>query len=77
MADSETSSIPILEDSVSEESILSTNILPAITIDSETLPTQTLLHSNIFLQTKAAQVIAGIFVWAALLITCQQVIYSI
>lgn len=28
---------------------------------------------GIFLQTKTAQVLAGIFVWAALFITCQQV----
>lgn len=27
----------------------------------------------IFLQTKAAQVIAGVFVWVALFLTCQQV----
>lgn len=27
----------------------------------------------IFLQTRAAQVIAGIFVWVALFLTCQQV----
>lgn len=31
------------------------------------------LTEPVFLQTKAAQVIAGVFVWAALFITCQQV----
>lgn len=31
------------------------------------------LAEPVFLQTKAAQGIAGVFVWAALFITCQQV----
>lgn len=31
------------------------------------------LQEPMFLQTRTAQVIAGIFVWAALFITCQQV----
>lgn len=38
-------------------------------------PLDPLLHvgDGIFLQTKTAQVLAGIFVWAALFVTCQQV----
>lgn len=31
------------------------------------------LQEPMFLQTRSAQVIAGIFVWSALFITCQQV----
>lgn len=33
--------------------------------------------SPIFLQTRAAQGIAGAFVWAALFLTCQQVLYDV
>ncbi|KAL7731930.1 hypothetical protein ACLKA6_016982 [Drosophila palustris] len=38
-------------------------------------PLDPLLHvgDGIFLQTKTAQVLAGIFVWAALFVTCQQI----
>lgn len=38
-------------------------------------PLDPLLHvgDGIFLQTKTAQVLAGVFVWAALFVTCQQV----
>jgi len=38
-------------------------------------PLDPLLHvgDGIFLQTKTAQVLAGVCVWAALFITCQQV----
>lgn len=42
-------------------------------------PLDPLLHvgDGIFLQTKTAQVLAGVFVWAALFVTCQQVRASI
>jgi len=42
-------------------------------------PLDPLLHvgDGIFLQTKTAQVLAGVFVWAALFVTCQQVRTSV
>lgn len=40
----------------------------------EVITQQAITQSNpIFLQTTAAQVIAGLFVWTAVFVTCQQV----
>lgn len=40
----------------------------------EVITQRTITQSNpIFLQTTAAQVIAGLFVWTAVFVTCQQV----
>ena len=50
----------------SSEVVSTTTTGPAI------LPT-TPTHAPIFLETKAAQGIAGAFVWVALFLTCQQV----
>lgn len=44
------------------------------TINVTAQPIMEVVHDkSMFLQTTAAQGIAGIFVWAALFITCQQV----
>lgn len=50
-----------------------TNYVVKMGVASE--PLDPLLHvgDGIFLQTKTAQVLAGVFVWAALFVTCQQV----
>lgn len=58
-----------------------TGPLPSETISS-TAVGQTILPTSteatpIFLQTKAAQGIAGAFVWVALFLTCQQVCYNL
>ncbi|GFG36098.1 hypothetical protein Cfor_03671 [Coptotermes formosanus] len=61
--------------------VLSTTVTNG-SIHSETVPTTAVGDSifptsaeaaPIFLETKAAQGIAGVFVWVALFITCQQV----
>lgn len=42
----------------------------------EVITQRAMTQSNpIFLQTTAAQVIAGLFVWTAVFVTCQQVKY--
>jgi len=44
----------------------------------EVITQQAITHSNpIFLRTTAAQVIAGLFVWTAVFVTCQQVKYTL
>ncbi|EDW18509.1 transmembrane protein 184B isoform X2 [Drosophila mojavensis] len=50
-----------------------TNYVVKMGVASE--PLDPLLHvgDGIFLQTKTAQVLAGVFVWAALFVTCQQI----
>lgn len=44
--------------------------------DSDVIPQKIQATNEIFLQTTAAQVIAGLFVWTAVFVTCQQVKYT-
>lgn len=58
-----------------ERVVTSTSTVATTTVASHILPRA--LTEPVFLQTKAAQGIAGIFVWAALFITCQQVCFCL
>lgn len=53
------------------------NLLNNVTVASSAVTSSDSVHSApsepIFLQTKLAQGIAGVFVWAALFVTCTQV----
>jgi hypothetical protein len=52
-----------------------TNLVLKVTEASAAMALDPLSHvgDGVFLQTKTAQVLAGVFVWIALFITCQQV----
>ncbi|XP_077300654.1 transmembrane endosomal protein isoform X2 [Arctopsyche grandis] len=58
-----------------ERVVASTSTVVTTTVASHILPRA--LTEPVFLQTKAAQGIAGIFVWAALFITCQQIYHHL
>lgn len=49
------------------------NYMPQISAAATPIDPLSHVGDGIFLQTKTAQGLAGIFVWAALFITCQQV----
>ena len=53
--------------------LLHTVLDPNTTTITESNVTEVPAYSRIFLQTAAAQTIAGVFAWAAILITCHQV----
>jgi len=56
----------------------SSNNTETTTDTIEVITQRAITQSNpIFLQTTAAQVIAGLFVWTAVFVTCQQVKYSL
>lgn len=55
---------------------MASNNLTETTTDTIEIITQRVVQAQstpIFLQTTAAQVIAGLFVWTAVFVTCQQV----
>ncbi|XP_068143227.1 transmembrane protein 184B isoform X1 [Drosophila tropicalis] len=66
-----TSSAPVASTTVKSNS----NYIVAMKDDPISAPLEPLLHvgDGIFLQTKTAQILAGVCVWAALFITCQQI----
>jgi len=56
---------------------MATNNTDTTTETIEVITQRAITQSNpIFLQTTACQVIAGLFVWTAVFVTCQQVKYT-